>query len=192
LPFVRFSRDKRGYEHTYLIEPPKSHSGGHARILYWFRTMPGIKVGREPFDDEARRTLESQYPDIRFDWERIVNTAPPPPDAQHWRERRLAEKAARKARATAAEGNDDGEGGNDGAETAAPDEVRPGQDLSAADEPAAAADKSPEKRRRRRRGRRGRTGVPAMAPPDLAGETAPQPLEADQNSAPVVSDGEDL
>ena len=97
MPFVRFSRDKRGYEHVYLVEPPKGR-GGHAQILYWFRTPPGIKVGREAFDVTARHALESQYPDVRFDWERIVNTPMPPPDAQHWRERRLAERAAKKAR----------------------------------------------------------------------------------------------
>lgn len=100
MAFVRFSRDKRGYEHTYLVH----ESGGRgrpvrARVLYWFRTPPGIKVGREPFDDEARRKIESQHPGIAFDWNAIASTPMPPvPEVEHWRERRRMERAAKVAR----------------------------------------------------------------------------------------------
>jgi hypothetical protein len=101
VPFVRFSRDKRGYEHVYLV-----HASGHRRgkppaprVLYWYRTPPGVKVGREPFDETTRRALEGQYPNLIFDWEQITSTPVPPPDPEPWRERRRAERLARQARA---------------------------------------------------------------------------------------------
>lgn len=100
MPFVRFSRDRRGYEHTYLVH----ESGGRgrptrARVLYWFRTPPGIKVGREPFDDEVRRRIESKNPGLAFDWKAIASTPMPPvPEVEHWRERRRVERAAKVAR----------------------------------------------------------------------------------------------
>ena len=53
----------------YLVQA--SHTRGDAtppRILYWFRTPPGVKVGREPFDEAARHALESEYPNLVFDW----------------------------------------------------------------------------------------------------------------------------
>lgn len=100
MPFLRFARDKRGYEHTYLIHA-SSKKGAPARILYWYRTPPGVKVGRVAFDDEVRRSLEAQHPSISFDWARLMETPVPAPDVEHWRERRRAEKAARQARQTA-------------------------------------------------------------------------------------------
>jgi hypothetical protein len=67
--------------------------------LYWFRTPPGIKVGRQPFDEEARQKIESQNPGITFDWNAIVSTSIPPiPEVEHWRERRRVERAAKVAR----------------------------------------------------------------------------------------------
>jgi hypothetical protein len=101
VPSVRFSRDKRGYEHTYLVH----ESGGgrnrpaRMRVLYWFRTPPGIKVGREPFDQEARKQIEAKNPGIVFDWNAIASTPMPPvPEVEHWRERRRVERAAKVAR----------------------------------------------------------------------------------------------
>jgi hypothetical protein len=100
VPFVRFSRDSRGYEHTYLVQ----ESGGRGRpsrvrVLYWFRTPPGIKVGRQAFDEEARQKIESRNPGVSFDWDAIVSTSMPPiPEVEHWRERRRAERAAKVAR----------------------------------------------------------------------------------------------
>ena len=97
MPFVRFSRDRRGYEHTYLIHAAPRR-GAPTRILYWYRTPPGIKVGREAFDVEARRLLEAQYPTVTFDWPKLLETAIPPPEAENWRERRRVERSARQAR----------------------------------------------------------------------------------------------
>ena len=98
MPYLKISRDKRGYETYYLLEPPADRSK-HARprLLYWFRTPPQIKIGREPFSEEIRQAIESQNPGLRFDWPRLMATQPPPVDLQRWRERRRLERAARQA-----------------------------------------------------------------------------------------------
>jgi hypothetical protein len=97
--FFRFSRDKRGYEHFYLVEPVTNRKGkSRPRVLYWYRTPPNVKVGRPPFDDEMRRAIEAQYPDVTFDWTKIVEAPIPSADAEQWRERRRAERAERVAR----------------------------------------------------------------------------------------------
>jgi hypothetical protein len=95
--FLRFSRDKRGYEHFCLVQP-SSRGKGRPRVLYWFRTPPNVKIGRAPFDPEIQRALESHNPDVAFDWTAIVRTPiPPPTEPEHWRERRRAERAMRAA-----------------------------------------------------------------------------------------------
>jgi hypothetical protein len=99
VPFVRFARDKRGYEHVYLVQEGGGRGkASRPKVLYWYRTPPGVKVGREPFDEAMRREIEARYPAIGFDWKAITSAQPPPPDAEHWRERRRVEKAARLAR----------------------------------------------------------------------------------------------
>ena len=100
MPFVRFSRDKRGYEHIYLVHAPQGRGRpGPAKVLYWYRTPPGVKVGREPFDEPVRRALEAEYPNLQFDWKRIVSTPMPPPETENWREKRRLMKEMRAARA---------------------------------------------------------------------------------------------
>jgi len=42
------------------------------RVLYFFRTPPAIRVGREAIDAEAMRLLEHHNPDISFDWPRLL------------------------------------------------------------------------------------------------------------------------
>jgi hypothetical protein len=57
------------------------------RILYWFRTPPGVRVGRAALDEDAIRLIEESHPSIRFDWPQILrgdqelppNPVPPPP-----------------------------------------------------------------------------------------------------------------
>jgi hypothetical protein len=99
VPFVRFSRDKRGYEHTYLVQPVnKRGKSSRPRVLYWFRSPPGVKVGRAPFDEAAQRALEAQNPGVVFDWPTIISTPMPPVDPEPWRERRRVERAERAAR----------------------------------------------------------------------------------------------
>src|SRR5262245_24136095 len=98
MAFLRFTRDKRGYEYFYLVQPSQQRGRSTARVLYWYRTPPNVKVGREPFDEEVRRALERQNPDVVFDWRRILETPIPSADAEKWRERRRAERAAKAAR----------------------------------------------------------------------------------------------
>jgi len=122
LAFLRFSRDKRGYEHFYLVEATTNRRGKtRARVLYWFRTPPGVKVGREPFDADVRQALEAQNPGVVFDWRKISETPIPSADAERWRERRRvekAERAARKARAADDEPDSDDAAGEGDAESA--------------------------------------------------------------------------
>ena len=107
MPFLKFARDKRGYEHFYLVHSTTRRGKSRSRILYWFRSPPGVKIGRPPFDDSMRRALEAQYPEIAFDWQQLIDTPipPPAPDVERWRERRRVERAAKQAAAaeTAAE-----------------------------------------------------------------------------------------
>jgi len=131
--FLRFSRDKRGYEHFYLVQPTTNRRGKtRSRILYWFRTPPSVRVGRLPFDEDVRRALESQNPGVAFDWKKLLATPipPPAPDVERWRERRRlerAEKAARRALAAPVEGetpepeNDDDDSQPGVTDAAAPD-----------------------------------------------------------------------
>jgi hypothetical protein len=97
--FLRFSRDKRGYENIYLVETQNRRGKpSRQRVLYWYRTPPGIRVGRPPFDEEARRRIEAQNPGVVFDWPTIVATPiPPVTENEQWRERRRAERAAKQA-----------------------------------------------------------------------------------------------
>ena len=53
------------------------HAGGGRRrrgqrLLYFFRTPPGVRVGRAPIDEEAIRLLEQHNPDVQFDWGRLL------------------------------------------------------------------------------------------------------------------------
>ena len=50
-----------------------SSPGGRPKVIYWYRTAPGLRVGRPALDDGAMRTLEEQYPDIDFDWPYILD-----------------------------------------------------------------------------------------------------------------------
>jgi hypothetical protein len=85
--FLKFSRDKRGYEHFYLVHQTIRRGGPRNRVLYWFRTPPGVKVGRAPFDEDVRRALEKQNPNVTFDWRKLLDTPipPPAPDVERWR-----------------------------------------------------------------------------------------------------------
>jgi hypothetical protein len=80
------------------------HTGGsrrrgkpRSRILYWFRTPPGVRVGRAALDEEAIRLIEEHNPDVQFDWIRILKgqeTTPSAP-APH-KERREKERPPRE------------------------------------------------------------------------------------------------
>ena len=195
MPFVRISRDKRGYEHFYLVEPVTNRRGkSRPRVLYWYRTPPNIKVGRAPFDAEVQRALEAQNPNVVFDWRKILDAPIPSADVEKWRERRRAERAEKAARratpaadaaeapAAAAEaveadaedieiadGADIGDAGAD--EMERPDAAAAAE-ASAGPGPNASADPNAIRKRRRRRRHRGRR-------PD-------SPSASDTATAPVV------
>jgi hypothetical protein len=79
LPFLRFARDKRGYETTALVHAFRGrHGRTRQKLLYWFRTPPSVKVGRPALDEEAIRWIEEHNPDIDFDWQKILASTPPP------------------------------------------------------------------------------------------------------------------
>lgn len=162
---VRFSRDKRGYEHLYLIDTSREH--GRSRVLYWFRTPPGVKVGRSPFDSDTQRALERQFPDVTFDWAEITAAKPPPvPPVEHWREKRRLERAWKQARAAAVAEPEE-------PEFSGPPENDEVRDSATAD-PAAETTAPGRRRRRRRRGNRPTPGVPENGPLDPSA-AAPDP-----------------
>ncbi len=154
MAFLRFSRDKRGYEHFYLLEPTGRHDKSRTKILYWFRTPPGVRVGRPPFDEPLKRALREQYPGVAFDWKKFESTPIPPvtPDVEHWRERRKAERAAKQAarQEAEAEAAEKASEDKDAAETVA----SPQSSVASPVEGAGVQDAGRRKRRRRRRGGR--------------------------------------
>jgi hypothetical protein len=191
LAFLRFSRDKRGYEHFYLVEPTANRRGKvRARVLYWFRTPPNVRVGREPFDRDARTALEAQNPNVAFDWRRIVETPIPSADAERWRERRREERAAARRmafdRGEAAEADAAATGiaEREIAEREIPEAAEGGERRPAGlttpvgpvppvGSAAGPGERGARRRRRRRRGRRGRsaTSVHAQEPATQPGES---------------------
>jgi len=82
LPHLRFTRDKRGYENTYVVHSVRRRGKALQRILYWFRTPPNIRVGRAALDEEAIRSIEERNPDIVFDWNEILEARPAPASAE--------------------------------------------------------------------------------------------------------------
>ncbi len=46
--------------------------GERPRLLYWYRSAPGIMLGRNALDEEAIRAIEDQHPGIDFDWPAIL------------------------------------------------------------------------------------------------------------------------
>lgn len=72
MPFLRVIRDKRGYETTYLMQWYREGARQRSRILYVFRTPGGVRVGRESLAPDVLREIESQHPDIAFDWKSVL------------------------------------------------------------------------------------------------------------------------
>jgi hypothetical protein len=77
VPFLKFGRDKRGYETTSLVHAIRRQGRSRHKVLYWFRTPPGVKVGRPALDEAAIRSIEEHNPDIEFDWPKILEAKPP-------------------------------------------------------------------------------------------------------------------
>jgi hypothetical protein len=74
-----------------------SARGRGKRLLYWFRTPPGVRVGRAPIDETAIRLLEQHNPDVEFDWTRILK-APPAAEPQGRRDRDARDRDQRGRR----------------------------------------------------------------------------------------------
>ncbi|MSO62605.1 MAG: hypothetical protein EXQ50_11035 [Acidobacteria bacterium] len=70
MPFLRLTRDRRGTKNTFLLHADRP--GDRPKLLYWYRTAPGIVLGRAPLDEDAIRTIEDQHPEIDFDWPAIL------------------------------------------------------------------------------------------------------------------------
>ena len=95
MPFLRFSKDRRGYENTYLLHSSRRRNDkDRPALLYWFRTPPHVKVGRAAFDETAIRALEDQHPGVEFDWPRILATRPPVEAPEPERPRRPSPRRA--------------------------------------------------------------------------------------------------
>ena len=178
------------------------------RVLYWYRTPPGVRVGREPFDDSMRRAIEAQNPDIVFDWRKIVETPIPSAETEKWRERRRAEKAEKAARraeaasessseesdevdvprpdeGSAEDSRSDSESDDEDADVdPAGPELRVLSASAVASEPLAPASGVPvdpeRRRRRRRRGRRSQGPAPTTGQPPAPSE----PPEPDDSREP--------
>ena len=84
MPFIRHTRDKRGYDTTYVMHAYRPQRGPQqTRVLYLFRSPSYVKLGRKPLDDEAREALEHTHPDVSFDWTVLGREAVPPRIEEH-------------------------------------------------------------------------------------------------------------
>lgn len=101
MPFLRVLRDKRGYETSYLMHWFRDGGRMRSRVLYAFRTPPGVRVGRNPLEPGVRRELEQLHPDLEFDWCSLLDTqqvVDASPDARRPRGRRRGEDGPPPAR----------------------------------------------------------------------------------------------
>jgi len=192
MAFLRFSRDKRGYEHFQLVQPAVNRRGsGRPRILYWFRSPSNVRVGREPFDDAIRSAIEKQNPELEFDWTQILATPIPSAEADRWRERRRLERAARQVT------QDDEEREPTEADTIGHLDVKVAlpEDLTVAENPTptaalassvidrpSAPDGSARRGRRRRRSRRGRPDTDGAKAAEATVESSEPEAESELES----------
>lgn len=72
MPYLRFSRDGRGYENTYVLHTVREGSKVRRRMLYWSRNPPNVGVSRPTLDEDAIRALEENNPDLVFEWDKIL------------------------------------------------------------------------------------------------------------------------
>jgi hypothetical protein len=159
-------------------------------VLYWYRSPPGVRVGREPFDAALRVHLEAQYPDIRFDWDQLAADAVVPAlEIEPWRERRRAQRDARRSRAEPAddEGLADAEAETEAERPDAQVAVTDGPADPAGDAAVVGSQPPRSEARRRRRSRRRRRPDGAGTP----GTPAPEAPREDLPDAPVAPDPAD-
>ena len=99
MPYLRFSRDKRGYENTYVFHGATADGRSRPRLLYWFRTPPSVKVGRLSLDPAAIRAIEENNPDVRFDWNKMLKVRGTPNPRQRGQDQpRARDRRGRRPR----------------------------------------------------------------------------------------------
>lgn len=99
MPFIRQTRDKRGFEQTLVMHTyhPGANGPHRPRVLYLFRSPANLRVGRQALDAEVMEALEHTHPDLSFDWGSISRETPriePPNDRQARRTQRPPERPA--------------------------------------------------------------------------------------------------
>lgn len=70
---VKTQRDKHGGETLLLTHG--GTDGAATTVIFAHRTIPGLRLARHPFDEETIRLLERTYPQLDFDWPKILRTA---------------------------------------------------------------------------------------------------------------------
>ncbi len=82
---------------------------GRPRVLYACRTVPYARVGRAPIDESVQRRIETAYPNIGFDWPRLLKDAaasaprPEKPDTRNEPRKGRGRERERKRPATGAD-----------------------------------------------------------------------------------------
>jgi hypothetical protein len=71
---LRISRDKRGYDHIYLLLETRRKGRAATRLLYGGRWPSPMRIGQPPLDEATRRILEQAHPDVTFDWGALQRT----------------------------------------------------------------------------------------------------------------------
>jgi hypothetical protein len=126
VPFLRVLRDKRGYETTFLMHWFREGNRQRSKILYVFRTPPGVRVGRDAIDPAIVREIEAQHPEIEFDWralrenQQVIDTTPEQRRPRRPRKEEKEKPAAEKPAATHAKAEPGAAAGRPAAETATP------------------------------------------------------------------------
>ena len=82
MPFLRYVRDHRGNENTYLVHTFRRFGKTHPEVLYWFRTPPHVQLGREALDNDTMKAIQENFPYVRFDWPKILERKPLPTNAK--------------------------------------------------------------------------------------------------------------
>jgi hypothetical protein len=89
---VRVTRDRRGYDHVYLVEETRRRGRPEGRLLYWSRLPGGLRVGRELFDAETRAAIEQANPGISFDWPSLLKNVSASVAAARWSARQQQQR----------------------------------------------------------------------------------------------------
>ncbi len=112
MPFIRVTRDKRGYESTLVMHAYRPNGGGQrGRVLYFFRTPSNLQMGRRALDAEVMEALEHTHPDLSFDWTTLLrDPALRSAGGQEGESRRPRERRQPSPRQTAARPCADGGG----------------------------------------------------------------------------------